>query len=76
MQYITFYNPYSGLSYTFLKTLSPRVLLEPTSHQNPSRRAGPHDFLATRYDYKKNNKKNYINTQLIKSHNVTLNHKT
>ena len=44
----------------FLQTLSPLVLFEPTSHQNPSPRRGSHDLLVTHYDCEENEQKTLL----------------
>ena len=67
--YITFYNPYSGLSYTciFKDTNSSyslifRFFLKP-DHHIPFPRLGPQDLLVTHYDCEENEQKTYTNIQ-------------
>ena len=81
--YVTFYNPFSGLSYICIlqknfpiKTFSPLVLLGPFPHQNHSHEQDHKIFLLHNMIVMKTNKKRYINMQLIKQHIANLNHKT
>ena len=60
----------------FLKTLSPLVHLEPTSHQNPSPRTGPQDLLVTPFDCEENQQKTLHKHAILQVTHCEPNHKT
>ena len=65
--YIKYYNQLGTILHMyllttfFLQTFSSLVLLEPTSHQNPSPQTGPQNLSVTHYDCEENEQKYAIN---------------